>query len=530
MIRALPIIGIGHKLSNRLEGNLERSGIQPRIVQTDDRKLIVILEWHRKFNMAPDDRPGGTLLQTVLLVCPLVTSAIPLFAPIFFAILSSLLIWGALRRGTQWRDLLPCSLAGAVCLLLGAYVLVNATWSADPETGMRKAALFASLVFMSFAAVKAVPAWDRDILCRAGLLFAVGIFVGALFVFVELLTYGMMTSIMMNWAPFLRPKSPDHLQITQGQVTGIDLDQLDHNLGFVMYGLWPGLLALSSLAGFIRLTAMLSFFVTIAIVVIASVHLSSKVALLGSSVVVMAMWRWPQRVIRILAVFWCASFVFVIPASYIAYQGGLHFATWLPGTARERVIIWEYTARRVLSHPLLGVGVESTPVLSAQQRAAGTLEQPEGFVYPRTLGSHAHDIYLQTWFELGALGVLLLAMAGAAVAMLIPSLALSAQPFAAGTFAVFALVAAFAWGMWPAWLMSSVALLPIYLRIAAAANEQLPATLPPSGIRPRSQPPGIGGTFQRLLRLWFKSACRGSLQPVVNSVVANIPRATAIPK
>jgi O-antigen ligase len=427
-----------------------------------------------KFNMAlASFSRSGTLLQTVLLVGPLVTSAIPLFAPIFFAILTSLLIWTGLRRGAQWRDLLPCSPAGAVCLFLAAYVFVNATWSADTATGLRKAALYASLVFMSFAAVKAVPAWDRGTLRFAGLLFAVGTFGGALFILIELLTHGLMTSIIMNWVPLLRPKSSYHLEITQGQVTGMDLDQLSHNVGFAMYSLWPGLLALSSLAGFIRWVAMSSFFVTIAVVVINSVHASSKVALFGSSIVVIAMWRWPRYVIRALTVIWCVSFVLVVPASFIAYQSGLHFATWLPNTARQRVIIWEYTAEQVLSHPLLGVGVESTPVLNAQQRVTGPLEQPEGFVYPRSLGSHAHDIFLQAWFELGAVGAFLLAMAGAAVAMLIPLLQPSAQPFAAGTFAVFALIGAFAWGMWPAWFMCSAALLPIYLRVATANSRTM---------------------------------------------------------
>jgi hypothetical protein len=67
-------------------------------------------------------------------------------------------------------------------------------------------------------------------------------------------------------------------------------------------------------------------------------------------------------------------------------------------------------------------------------------------VYPRTQRHHGHDIFLQTWFELGAVGVLLLALAGAIVVMLIPLLPSTAQPFAAGTFAALALVGALAWG------------------------------------------------------------------------------------
>ena len=81
-------------------------------------------------------------------------------------------------------------------------------------------------------------------------------------------------------------------------------------------------------------------------------------------------------------------------------------------------------------------------------------------------------MFLQSWYELGAIGALLLAIAGATVIVLMLSLPALAQPFAIGTFAAFAIDGAFAWGMWQSWFMCAVALLPIYLRIATAAVEK----------------------------------------------------------
>jgi O-antigen ligase len=174
--------------------------------------------------------------------------------------------------------------------------------------------------------------------------------------------------------------------------------------------------------------------------------------------------------------------VLVIPASFIAYQSGLHLATWLPYSARARIILWEYAGEQVFAHPILGVGVESTPVLANQQKAAGTFEQPEGFVFPRRIGHHAHNMFLHAWYELGAAGTFLLALAGAAVITLIVLLPASAQPFATGTFAAFALVGAFAWGMWQSWFMCAVGLVPLYLRVATAAVEEQAGSL---SARPR---------------------------------------------
>jgi hypothetical protein len=231
-----------------------------------------------------------------------------------------------------------------------------------------------------------------------------------------------------------------------------------------------------------RTTAMVLFFGTLAAAVLFSEHDSSQVALLGSSLIVLLAWRWRQPVVRALAVLWCAAFIFVIPASFLTYQSGLHFANWLPESARARIILWEYTAQQALRHPLLGVGIKSTPILTDQKKAHATLEQPKRFVYPRTGGHHGHDIFLQTWFELGAVGALLLALAGALVLMLVPLLPSTAQPFAAGTFAAFALVGAFAWGMWQTWFLCVVGLLPLYLCVAAVGKRQANGALDSSKV------------------------------------------------
>jgi O-antigen ligase len=410
------------------------------------------------------------LLQSAFFIGPLAMSAIPLLTPIFFAGFCVTLIATARRRGARWRDLLYPTPAFVGCLVFAVYVLLNATWSADPATGLRKATVFASLVLLCFAAANSVVQSEQKTDHRSGLFLAAGVFVGALFVLAELLTHGVASSFAMNWVSILYPHSPENIQIVDGRVVRIKLDQMNHNVGIVMLGLWPGLLALTSLKGFIRTTAVAVFFVTIGVVVMISAHAASQMALLGSTIIVAAMWYWPRYVVRVLAMLWCLSFVFVIPASLAAYQKGLHLETWLPNSARQRIIIWQYTAEQVFNHPWIGVGVESTPVLNRQQTSAG-IEQPEGFVYPRSLGSHAHNIYLQTWFELGAVGAILLAVAGAAVIAIIAFLPTSVQPFAAGSLTAFAIVAAFSWNMWQVWFMCSAALLPLYLRVAAATVE-----------------------------------------------------------
>ena len=415
------------------------------------------------------------LLSTIFFVSPLATSVAPRLTPLFFALVSIALISTALRSEIGWRQLLPrgqALQALAVWLLLAAYVCLNATWSVERVDGFGKAAMLAALAVMSFAAVAAALVLDKRILVRAGLFFAAGAFLGGLFILIELLTDGIMTRAVMTWLPILQPSAAKRIKVAQGEVIRMNLSELNSKVSLAMFHLWPGLLALLALEGVRRTVATTVFFATLAAAVALSEHASSQMALIGSGLVVLAARRWrPRAVIRALAVVWCAAFVLVIPASFIAYQSGLHLATWLPKTARHRVILWESTAEQTLVHPLLGVGVKSTAALTARQKAAAPPDQPEGFVAPRRTAHHAHNIFLHAIYELGVLGAVLLAIAGAAVVVLIFYLPAAAQPFAAGTFAAFALVGAFAFGMWQTWFMCAAALLPLYLRVAATVGD-----------------------------------------------------------
>jgi O-antigen ligase len=269
----------------------------------------------------------------------------------------------------------------------------------------------------------------------------------------------------MNAIPLLQPDSAKHVRFSNGEVTKIKFSVFNRNVAIVMFNLWPGLLVLRTIEDGTRRAVLTGLFLlAVAVPVIISKHDSSQVALIGSTLVFILACTWRRLVIRALAVLWCAAFVLVLPVNFLAYKADLHLAPWLPTSARARVIIWEYTSERVLDHPWLGIGADSTPALKTPR---GVAEQPKGYVLPRMTGWHAHSLFLQTWYELGVAGVILMAFAGAAVVLRISLLPFEAQPFAAATFAVFVAIAAFAWGMWQPWLMCAVGLVLLYIRMAA---------------------------------------------------------------
>ena len=71
----------------------------------------------------------------------------------------------------------------------------------------------------------------------------------------------------------------------------------------------------------------------------------------------------------------------------------------------------------------------------------------EGRVLVWKTGPHSHNEFLQTWYELGAVGVILLLAAGCAVIGYIGRLPpANLRPFMLAQFAVFFVMAAFSWG------------------------------------------------------------------------------------
>jgi O-antigen ligase len=409
---------------------------------------------------------GRRIAPVLFFLGPPVTAAVPRLTWLFFSLIAIRLIVPILRQPRALGRLLKPNAVLCAFVLLALYVLLNATWAANHAGAFGKAALLLGVVLIAFAASKAIEELDIRQLRVCALAFAAGAFLGALFVLFELLTKGAITRLAMNSIHWLHPVSAKHVVISNGEVTKIKLPSLNQNVAILMFQLWPGLLVLKTVeSGARRFILVGLFFLAAAVPIAISEHDSSQVALIVSLLIFSAAWVWPRVVVPALAIAWCIALVLVLPFDFLAYKTELHLATWLPSSARARVILWEFTAERVLDHPWGGIGADSTPALKEQRDLA---ERPRGFVYPRMTGEHAHDLFLQTWYELGVVGAILVAFAGVALALRIRLLPSEAQPFAAATFASIASVEAFAWSTWQPWLMCAVGLVLLYLRMAAS--------------------------------------------------------------
>jgi MFS family permease len=418
-----------------------------------------------------DGRATTRVFAAVFFLSPLIASIAPRVTPATMTLVAVALILAALRRGMSWKELIVPSAALLACLVFSLYVLTNASWARNPGAGYIKAFVLLGVVLLVFASATAARKLDEHQIRLAAAAFVAGAALGALYLLIEVTTDGAIFRFAMNTFQ-IRPDDTKRVVIVHDQVIGLALGALNQNVTLIMLHFWPGILMLMALARAQRRALLITLFVTIsAAAILLSEHDSSQFALLGSALTLLIAWRWQRLAISNLAVVWCLAFAAVLPLSFAAYKADLHLSESLPLSYKARINIWEYTAERTLEHPWLGVGVRSTREKdNAHVAQKHPQDQPKGFVKRwRYTGHHGHSLFMQTWYELGAVGAVLLAIAGALVVLRTSTLPREAQPFAAATFASYAIIAAFAWGIWQTWWMCAAALAAIYLCLGASA-------------------------------------------------------------
>jgi O-antigen ligase len=368
-------------------------------------------------------------------------------------------------RYVSWHALFRPNMVWGVFYLLFGYLYLNVIWAASQLFALGSALLFSTITLLILAAIRAIPYISAQILRRAGLAFVLGTFLGSIYLVLELSTQLSIMRLTLNSIDLFE-RNAKHMVILNGQVTKIKSSVLDHNVAILMFNLWPALLVLRNMGSPHRILLIALYFTLVAAAVLLSKHDSSQVALGLSPLVFFSASLWPRTTVRGLAAGWCLAFLLVLPAVSAAYKSELYNASWLPESARHRVIIWEYTAERVPEHFWGGIGVASTPALKPAPS-----EKPNGFEFARSTGEHAHDLFLQAWYELGFVGVVLTVIAGAAAALRISLLSMRAIPYAAATYFVCVAIEAFAWSVWQTWLMCAVGLSVVYLRVGSSFDD-----------------------------------------------------------
>ena len=297
--------------------------------------------------------------------------------------------------------------------IFALYVVLTSLWAKDPRAAFAAGALFALFLLSTRLAFVGIVDAEQGVIERLSRYFVAAVGVGALLLAVTIFSHGALHKAIAAVAPALAPTDRNFVRFGAAGLEFVGLPYFNRNVALLNLLLWPALLVLARRVIDLRTAAVpIGLFLLVAATTFASDHQTSMLALAASTLVFL-LYRVAPRSTKILIVAgWIAATVLVRPAVLVAYDNDLHKASWLQESARARLILWAYTARQMSKAPVFGVGAQTTRAESESGRRADVLP---GHAFPQWTGAHGHNIYVQTWYELGVVGAALLLAMGLSI-------------------------------------------------------------------------------------------------------------------
>lgn len=384
---------------------------------------------------------------------------------LFGVVLLAFLVSAALRG--RLGDALPRRY-GTVLLLapFPLYAVLSSAWAMAPEAALVTSIYGLLVAAASVLMVNLVTSEQRMNLLHMGEGLWLGFLLALFYLAVELATGQGIKIFLYNLAG-LQPNDlapPQFFQWSDGKLVAIVREDLTRNMAPLTLFLWPVVAAImGSVTRRYAALAAVALVLASAVIVMVAWHETSKLAIVVGTLVFFAARYAPKLMVKVVAVAWVVTCLGVLPAALTAQRAGLHEASWLQASARHRIIIWNATAERALNSPFFGVGARTTYFLGPSLEK--DIPPQEHVTLMRTLSTHAHNVFLQTWFELGLVGALLLSLFGVALVRAIGSLETALQPYALATFVTAAAMAGSSYSLWQYWFLAMFGLTAVCCRI-----------------------------------------------------------------
>ena len=421
------------------------------------------------------DRNIWTLIVMIVAVI-MVFETTPWLALAALGVLVGTLYWLARKERLQIAFQTSMSLVTVAGITGTIYLAISILWSGDPRATAISAGLLAVLlatVNYASAIFKACPRPWIEHTARAVLVTWIIALGWLLF---ELLSDDAFKKALF-W-PFWAVRWPaggvPYLDWAQGPVS-IKPQAIKWNMAPLNYLLWPALLILSvqPVSAPFRWPLSAGLIGALALTIHLSDHKTSLAALAVAIAVFVAAQKFPTAVFRVLQSYWILGFIVIIPFAIFAYKSEMHLSNRVGPTFAARMILWNVTAERIANQPILGVGAAATNKIDNQREARSPAPKPPGFQYALRTGPHAHNVFLQSWYELGIVGTAIFMAAGLLVLDRIRRYPAGVQPYVLAIAATVLVTDTASFGLFEPWFMATFAICCIFTLLAVAEHERV---------------------------------------------------------
>lgn len=372
-----------------------------------------------------------------------------------------------------WRwPLFAPSPAVATLALGGAYLLANASWSLNGAGAYAVVAIYLGIVAILYLVLGPLAHLPPRVLRALAMGLVAGMIAAGVIYCIEVVSGQWLRRQATSLLPWFHI-SDRGMQLEHGWVTFMGAHLLNRSMAVLALLMWPALLALQGLGlDRQRRRNLLLGLAAVPAAVLAAQHGTSKMALLVSAAVYGLALLSAVAARRLVIAAWLIASLLVVPLASLAYTQQAYLWGWVPHSAKHRLVIWGYTSEQFAKAPVLGAGINAARVLSETTRPEDAPRAP-GSDIPATTGWHTHNVYLQLWFETGAVGGLLLCAIGLLVLSALARAPSEAQPLLYAAFTAAAVTGASSFSLWAPWFMASFAI--------AAVNGALGLALAKSG-------------------------------------------------
>jgi O-antigen ligase len=395
----------------------------------------------------------------ILYLCvPLISPALLLLCPV-----APIAWYVASERGLPRSR--PSTVTFAL-LLAGTYLACNTSWSLSPASAHLAIAMFFLAVLATHLTTSTLAHNDADVLRAMAIGLYAGIVIGGVVLLIETVSQQWIRRTLMSLIPGLRPKSRDMI-VDADWVVFLESYLLNRNIAGASFLFWPTLFLVPFLARSApRRHWWLAGLIPAAAAILTAKHTTSKIAFVGAVMTFAAFQVWPRLTRRLIAWAWVGIIFLVVPLATLAYHNQLYVWSWIPHSAKHRIVIWGYTSKQIANAPILGSGIDTARAIN--EREGSSAPFAPGSPFRLTTNLHSHNIYLQAWYDAGAVGAGLLLFIGLLVVRALAKAPQRAQPYLYTAFVTCALLGGASFGLWQPWFMASFGLVTVFAMLGWA--------------------------------------------------------------
>ncbi len=330
-------------------------------------------------------------------------------------------------------------------LAFAGYALSSALWSNHVLTAIDKG------LWLAFAiiSVQIVPLLIKQMSdfqlhrCARGL--ALGLLIGMVYPVFEFATDNQILKVVTKSFPGLLENLDPTTQIANYQ--------LNANATAIALFWWPAMMVTIYWKNiWAKKLSIVILSLSLAYLLYQTLSATAQFAFLVGGIAWLAAYVAPQKTDFLARTLWSLVVVGIVPIIMLIYFADIQNTTVLPYSFKDRIHIWHYTAKLVPENPVLGIGIRSSRHYTKSPAPGAAVPSKQNLV--DRPGWHSHNLFLQTWYELGAIGAAFLLAIGLLLLRTIRQLDPGRRPFGYAIFASCSMVAAVGYGMWQSWLIA----------------------------------------------------------------------------